>query len=50
MYTPVPGPVRNIGSNRQQGGVGRNRTHSFAIYSITISVQCVSLKDFKLHL
>ena len=45
MHTPVLRPVRNIGSNRQQGGVGRNRTHSFAIYSITISVPNVSLKD-----
>ena len=32
-------------SNRQQGGIGRNRTHSFAIYSITISVPNVSIQN-----
>ena len=50
MHTPVLRPVRNIGSNRQQGGIGRNRTHSFAIYSITISVPNVSIWNLKLHL
>ena len=43
MYTPVLRPVCNVGKNRQQGGIDRNRTHSFAIYSITISVPNVSI-------
>ena len=43
MYTPVPGLVRNIGRQPVVGGIGRNRTHSLAIYRITISVPNVSI-------